>query len=86
MPRKQNGFGSTKSFSVGSINNRTDLSKGVAGNGQYPSNRIFGTSVTRSVKQQWNIDSRWMMWRKGFELATQLRWVNLDIPLSLIHI
>ena len=66
MPRKQNGFGSSKSFSVGSVNNRTDRvkGKGPAPSGQYPSNRQFGSSITRSVKQQWNIDSRWMMWRK----------------------
>ena len=75
MPRKQNGWGNTRSFSVGSVNNKIDKGKGVQGSGQYPSDRRFGSTVTRSVVQQWNTDSTWMMWRKGYEYA-----------LSLIHI
>ena len=79
MPRKQNGFGSAKSFSVGSINNKIDRGKGIQGTGQYPSNRQFGSTVTRSVVQQWNLDSTWMMWRKGYEYARQNVWVDLNV-------
>ena len=79
MPRKQNGWGNTRSFSVNSVNNRTDKSKGVQGSGQYPSDRRFGSTVTRSAVQQWNLDSTWMMWRKGYEYARRNIWVNLDV-------
>ena len=79
MPRKQNGWGNTRSFSVNSVNNRTDKSKGVQGSGQYPSDRRFGSTVTRSAIQQWNMDSTWMMWRKGYEYARRNIWVDLDV-------
>ena len=79
MPRKQNGWGNTRSFSVNSVNNKTNKSKGVAGSGQYPSDRRFGTTITRSAVQQWNLDSTWMMWRKGYEYARQNIWVDLDV-------
>ena len=79
MPRKQNGFGSTKSFSVGSVSEKIDTGKGVRGTGQYPSNRRYGTSITRSAVEQWNIDSTWLMWRRGYEYARQNIWMNLDV-------
>lgn len=79
MPRKQNGFGSAKSFSVGSVNNKVNKGKSIQGSGQYPSDRRFGATVTRSVTQQYNIDSTWQMWRKGYEYARQNIWVNLDV-------
>jgi len=79
MPRKRNGFGASNSFSVRSISNDINKGKKIQGSGQYPSNRQFGTSVTRSAIQKWNIDSSWQRWRKGYEYARQNIWVNLNI-------
>ena len=79
MPRKQNGFGPAKSFSVGSVNSDFNKGRKIQGSGQYPSDRRFGSTVTRSAIQQWNVDSTWAQWRKGYEYARQNAWVNLDV-------
>ena len=79
MPRKQNGFGPAKSFSVGSVNSDFNKGRKIQGSGQYPSDRRFGATVTRSAIQQWNVDSTWAQWRKGYEYARQNAWVNLDV-------
>ena len=79
MPRKQNGFGNFKSFSVKSFDAKLDKGKKIQGTGQYPSNREFGTTVTRSVVQQWNLESTWAMWRKGYEYARLNNWVDLNV-------
>ena len=60
MPRKQNGFGNTKSFSVKAnekIDSKISKGKGVGAAGFYPSNRQYGTSVHRSVIEKYNLDS-----------------------------
>ena len=49
MPRKQNGFGSSKSFSVNSISKDINKGKSIQGSGRYPSDRQFGSTVTRSA-------------------------------------
>lgn len=80
MPRKQNGFGNTKSFAVpgaGKINNRTDKGKGRGAAGSYPSNRSYGSTVTRSVIEKWDLDSTWARWRKGMEYYYQAAWLPL---------
>ena len=46
MPRKNNGFGNTRSFSavgVNKVNHRTDKGKGRGAPGSYPSDRRFGS-------------------------------------------
>ena len=78
MPRKQNGFGSTKSFKAKAINHRTDLGKGVGAAGTYPSNRRYGSSVHRSVIEKYNLDSDWVKWRKGYEYYNQAVWYRLQ--------
>ena len=79
MPRKQNGFGNPKSFSVKSFDSKLDKGKKIQGSGQYPSNREFGSTVTRSAVQQWNLESTWAMWRKGYEYARLNNWVDLNV-------
>ena len=80
MPRKENGWGSTRSFSVNTVNNKINKGKGTPRlSGQYPSDRRYGTTITRSLKEQWNIDSTWLRWRKGYEYARQNIWVDLDV-------
>ena len=67
MPRKQNGFGPANSLSFKGAG-RVDKGKGVGAFGTYPSNRQYGTSVHRTVKETWNLNSNWMSWRKGYEI------------------
>ena len=71
MPRKKNGYGN---FDVGGfkgVNNKVNKGKGSKALGQYPSQRTFGTTVNRSVIEQYNIDSKWARWRRGLEYYFQ---------------
>ena len=67
MPRKQNGFGSASSFAFKG-SGRVDRGKSVGAFGQYPSDRRFGASVHRTVIENWNLNSDWTKWRRGYEL------------------
>jgi hypothetical protein len=81
MPRKQNGFGTSKSFSVkaqDSISNKVHKSKGKGAAGFYPSDRRFGSSVNRTVIEKYNLDSDWVKWRKGYEYYNRAAWYRLE--------
>jgi len=65
MPRKQNGFGKSKSFN--GVNARIDKGKGKAAAGTYPSNRQFGSSVHRTIIEKYDLESTWAKWRRGME-------------------
>jgi len=82
MPRKQNGFGSTNSFSVKSVNNAMKTDKVPRAAGAYPRNRQFGTTITRTPSEQFNIESKWKMWRKGYELYTDADSIVKKIDLK----
>ena len=87
MPRKQNGFGNTKSFAVNGankINHRTDKGKGVGAAGFYPSNRRYGSTVSRSVIEQYDLESTWSRWRKGMEYYFQGAYLEFDESQSVI--
>ena len=74
MPKKQNGFGNTKSFAVNGANkisNRTDKGKGRGAAGSYPANRRYGSTVSRSVIEDYDINSTWARWRRGMEYYYQ---------------
>ena len=76
MPRKQNGFGSSKSFAFKGVNK--DPSAGLRKSGNYPRFNTFGSVVTRSVIDQYNLDSDWTKWRKGYEYYSQASWYRLE--------
>ena len=81
MPRKQNGFGNTKSFSVKaaeSINSKIYKGKGPGAAGFYPSDRKYGSSVNRTVIEKYNLDSDWVKWRKGYEYYNRAAWYRLE--------
>ena len=73
MPRKQNGFGSSKSFSVKGVKDdkaiNDSLTRGLKPKaaGSYPSNRTFGSTVSRTVIERYDAESDWIVWRKGYE-------------------
>ena len=70
MPRKQNGFGTSKSLSFKG-SGRVDKGKGLGAPGTYPRRRGYGSSVTRTVIEKWNLDSEWTRWRNGYEIWNQ---------------
>jgi hypothetical protein len=78
MPRKQNGFGNSKSFAFNGVNKRTDVGKRKGAAGSYPSDRTFGSSVQRTVIEKYNLDSNWTKWRKGYEYYNQAAWYRLQ--------
>ena len=76
MPRKQNGFGNPKSLgfkppkSVGK-------GKRIGAAGQYPSDRRYGSTVIRSLIEQYDLNSDWTRWRRGFEYYNKGAWYRL---------
>ena len=87
MPRKNNGFGNTRSFSangVNKVNHRTDKGKGRGAPGSYPSDRRFGSTVTRSVIEQYDLESTWTRWRKGMEYYFQGAYLEFEESNSVI--
>ena len=78
MPRKQNGFGKTKSLAFNKVNTTITRGKRKKAAGYYPSDRSFGSSVHRSVIEQYDIASDWVKWRKGFEYYNKAAWYELE--------
>ena len=76
MPRKQNGFGSSKSFAFKPVNHDS-RGKRPGAAGYYPSNRSYGASINRSVIEQMDLNSDWVKWRKGLEYYYQAAWHDL---------
>ena len=76
MPRKQNGFGNPKSFAFKPSKN-VNKGKGVGAAGLYPSNRQYGSTVNRTVIEQYDLDSDWVKWRRGFEYYNKGAWYRL---------
>ena len=76
MPRKQNGFGSSSSFSF-KKGKSISKGKGVGAPGSYPSDRRYGSTVTRTVIEKYNLDSDWVKWRRGFEYYNKGAWYRL---------
>ena len=78
MPRKKNGWGPTNSNQFKGVNNRVDKAKGRRAQGYYPSSNSFGSSVTRSAIEQYDLDSNWSRWRKGMEFYYAAAWYRLN--------
>jgi len=76
MARKQNGFGNPKSFAFKQSKN-INKGKGIGAAGFYPSNRQYGSTVSRTIIEQYNLDSDWVKWRRGFEYYNKGAWYRL---------
>ena len=76
MPRKQNGFGNAKSLAFKPSKN-INKGKGVGAAGTYPSDRRYGSSVNRTIIEQYDLDSDWVKWRRGFEYYNKGAWYRL---------
>jgi len=77
MPRKKNGWGPTNSNQFKGINSRVDKAKGRRGQGYYPTSNSYGSSVTRSAIEQYDLESNWARWRKGLEFYYAAAWYRL---------
>ena len=78
MPRKQNGFGSPQSFAFKG-GGRVDKGKGAGAPGSYPGSRRYGTSVTRTVIEKYDLDSNWTKWRQGYEIWSKAYYSLLRV-------
>ena len=71
MPRKKNGYGNFNVNKIKGINSSFDKGKGSASAGNYPAVRSFGSTITRSAIEQYNLESTWSRWRRGLEYYYQ---------------
>ena len=76
MPKKQNGFGNAKSLAFKPSKN-IYKGKGAGAAGYYPGNRRYGSSVVRTVIEQYDLNSDWVKWRRGFEYYNKGAWYRL---------
>ena len=76
MPRKQNGFGNPKSLAFKPSKN-INRGKSFGAAGSYPSDRRYGSSVNRTVIEQYDLASDWVKWRRGFEYYNKGAWYRL---------
>ena len=76
MARKaKNNFGGKgfKSF------DRADTLGKIKAPGTYPADRRYGSSVTRTVIEKYDLDSNWAKWRRGFEFYNQAAWLRFQV-------
>ena len=78
MPRKINGFGNFGNAGFKPINTNVKKGKNTFAFGSYPADRKFGSTVTRSVIEQYDLDSTWARWRRGMEYYFQAAYLPFD--------
>ena len=78
MPRKQNGLGNFKSFSGQKSNMSFNKPGAVKSPGTYNYPLTFGTRITRTPVEKYNIDSLYAKWRKGYEYYSRNQYTNFD--------
>ena len=47
--------------------------------GSYPADRRYGSSVTRTVIEKYDLDSNWAKWRRGYEYYNQAAWLRFQV-------
>ena len=52
--------------------------------GTYPFDRRYGSSITRTVIEKYDLDSNWAKWRRGYEYYNQAAWLPFQVrdPIS----
>ena len=80
MPRKQNGFGNAKSFKAKEVKSNINVDAVPKAAGSYPADRRFGSTVTRTAIEDYDLNSTWVRWRKGLEYYYRTSWARLDKP------
>nr|BDD43985.1 hypothetical protein 8 [Paracoccaceae bacterium] len=79
MPRKQNGLGKFKSFNVRKANDNFKVPEIPKSSGTYPSVRRFGTRITKTAIEKFNIDALYARWRRAYEYYTRNAFNDLDV-------
>lgn len=85
MPRKKNGYGNFGVSGFGGISKSVNKGKGSKALGRYPSKRQFGSTLQRSVIEQFNIDSTWQKWRKGLEYYFQGAYLDFNETTAILY-
>ena len=80
MPRKQNGFGNFAASSVRGLDSKTKVGQVGRSPGTYPGNRQYGTRITRTAVEKYNIDAKYARWRRGYEYFSRNSYVDFDGP------
>jgi hypothetical protein len=83
MPRKKNGWGKPNSFKFGSVAKNTKTGKKPGSAGTYPSDRQFGSVITRTAIEKYDIDSKWSDWRRGYELYSKADFADYTTTLTV---
>ena len=60
------------------VNTNVKKGKNTFAFGSYPADRKFGSTVTRSVVEQYDLDSTWARWRRGMEYYFQAAYLEFD--------
>ena len=81
MPRKQNGWGNPKSLGFKGAG-RVDKGVGTNSFGSYPRNNQYGSTVTRSVTEHFDLNSDWKAWRRGYDLYSHAKLTKLDFSVQ----
>lgn len=85
MPRKKNGLGNFGVGSVKGVNNTTNKGWGSNSAGSYPKVRSFGSTLTRSAIEQYDLDSTWTRWRRGLEYYYQAAYLDFGTTSALLY-
>ena len=76
MPRKKNGVGS---FGSSSFKKLAGVNRGKTyAPGSYNRYNQYGSSVTRTVIEQYDLNSDWTKWRRGYEFYNKAAWYRLQ--------
>ena len=97
MPRKKNGYGNFNVNDIKGVNSSFDKGKGSTSAGNYPAVRSFGSTLTRSAIEQYDLESTWSRWRRGLEYyyqgayldftqtdAVLYQGTNFEVPVTFI--
>ena len=81
MPRKRNGWGNPESLRFPTLGYSSGR-KTSRLSGQYPENNYFGSTITRSVTEHYDLNSDWKAWRRGYDIYSHGKFVQSDYSLK----
>lgn len=81
MPRKRNGWGNPDSFRFLPLGYPNKPPKSRL-SGQYSPDNRFGSTVTRTVTEHYNLNADWKAWRRGYEIYSHGKFTQSDYSLQ----
>ena len=85
MPRKQNGFGNFKSSGVRKADSSFKTPGVAKSPGTYPAVRTYGTRITRTAVEKFNVDALYARWRRGYEYYSTNSFNDYDFPFPVTY-